>query len=131
MASTQAEFPSRTVILSADGMRPDFYRHPKKFGLKIPNILELVESGASADSAEGIYPSTTYPSHAPLVTGVRPRQHGIYSHLASLAPTTKAPPRTRSARAVGRPSLPGCAGLSARNPADIAWPVTAVGRINY
>src|SRR5579875_1977290 len=130
MASTQVEFPSRTVILSADGMRPDFYRHPKNFGLKIPHILELVESGASADSVEGVYPSTTYPSHATLVTGVRPRQHGIYSHLASLDPTEKARPWTWFARAISVPTLWDAA-CSGRKTAAIAWPVTAGARINY
>ena len=37
--------PSRLVVLSVDGMRPDFYRRPKEFGLKIPNLLELVKCG--------------------------------------------------------------------------------------
>ena len=60
----------RLVVLSVDGMHPAFYRRPRDFGLKIPNILSLVKSGASADAVEGIYPSTTYPAHATLVTGV-------------------------------------------------------------
>ena len=84
--------PCRLVVLSVDGMRPDFYRRPQEFGLKIPNLLELVKGGASADAVESIYPTTTYPAHATLVTGVPPRVHGIYSHLASLDPTEKARP---------------------------------------
>jgi predicted AlkP superfamily pyrophosphatase or phosphodiesterase len=112
-------------------MRPDFYRHPKNFGLKIPHILELVESGASADSVEGVYPSTTYPSHATLVTGVRPRQHGIYSHLASLDPTEKARPWTWFARAISVPTLWDAACSSGRKTAAIAWPVSAGARITY
>ncbi len=79
--------PCRLAVLSVDGMRPDFYRRPQEFGLKIPNLLELVKSGASADAVESIYPTTTYPAHATLVTGVPPSVHGIYSHLASLDPT--------------------------------------------
>ena len=58
-------------------MHPAFYRRPRDFGLKIPNILSLVKSGASADAVESIYPSTTYPAHATLVTGVPPGVHGI------------------------------------------------------
>ena len=42
--------PSRLVVLSVDWMRPDFYRRPKEFRLNIPNLLELVKSGASADA---------------------------------------------------------------------------------
>jgi predicted AlkP superfamily pyrophosphatase or phosphodiesterase len=131
MALSQAEFPSRLVVLSADGMRPDFYRRPKKFGLKVPNLRELVETGASAESVESVYPSTTYPAHVTLVTGVRPRRHGIYSHLASLDPTEKARPWTWFARAINVPTLWDAVGASGRSTAAIAWPVSAGARITY
>lgn len=127
----QAEFPSRVVVLSADGMRPDFYRQPKKFGLKIPNLRELVRRGASAEAMESVYPSTTYPAHATLVTGVHPRQHGIYSHLASLDPTEKARPWTWFARAINVPTLWDVVTASGRKTAAIAWPVSAGARITY
>ena len=119
------------VVLSADGMRPDFYRQPKKFGLKIPNLRELVKSGASAESVESVYPSTTYPAHVSLVTGVRPRRHGIYSHLASLDPTEKARPWTWFARAINVPTLWDVVSASGRKTAAIAWPVSAGARITY
>jgi predicted AlkP superfamily pyrophosphatase or phosphodiesterase len=131
MALSQAEFPSRLVVLSADGMRPDFYRQPQKFGLKVPNLRELVEAGASADAVESVYPSTTYPAHVTLVTGVRPRRHGIYSHLASLDPTEKARPWTWFARAINVPTLWDAVGASGRKTAAIAWPVSAGARITY
>jgi len=81
--------PSRLVVLSVDGMRPDFYRRPNEFGLKIPNLLELVKWGASAEAVESIYPTTTYPAHATLVTGVPPSVHGIYSHRHRSTPPKK------------------------------------------
>jgi len=131
MVSSQAQFPSRLVVLSADGMRPDFYRQPRKFGLKIPNLRELVADGASAEAVESVYPSTTYPAHVTLVTGVRPRRHGIYSHLASLDPTEKARPWTWFARAINVPTLWDVVGASGRKTAAIAWPVSAGARITY
>jgi predicted AlkP superfamily pyrophosphatase or phosphodiesterase len=131
MALSQAEFPSRMVVLSADGMRPDFYRQPRKFGLKVPNLRELVETGACAEAVESVYPSTTYPAHVTLVTGVRPRRHGIYSHLASLDPTEKARPWTWFARAINVPTLWDVVGASGRKTAAIAWPVSAGARINF
>jgi len=112
--------PSRLVVLSVDGMRPDFYRRPKEFGLKIPNLLELVKSGASADAVESIYPTTTYPAHAPLVTGVPPSVHGIYSHLASLDPTGKARPWCWFAQALRAPALWDVARASGRKIAALA-----------
>jgi predicted AlkP superfamily pyrophosphatase or phosphodiesterase len=131
MVLSQAEFPARLVVLSADGMRPDFYRQPKKFGLKIPNLREMVETGASAEAVESVYPSTTYPAHVTLVTGVHPRRHGIYSHLASLDPTEKARPWTWFARAINVPTLWDAVSASGRKTASIAWPVSAGARITY
>lgn len=123
--------PSRLVVLSVDGMRPDFYRRAKEFGLKIPNLLSLVEAGASADGMESIYPTTTYPAHATLVTGVPPSMHGIYSHLASLDPTQKARPWCWFARAIHVPTLWDVARATGRKTAAVSWPVSAGAAIDY
>ncbi len=131
MALSQAENGLRLVVLSADGMRPDFYRYPQKYRLKVPNLRELVESGASAEAVESVYPSTTYPAHVTLMTGVHPRKHGIYSHLASLDPTAKARPWTWFARAISVPTLWDAVAASGRKTGAIAWPVSAGARITY
>jgi predicted AlkP superfamily pyrophosphatase or phosphodiesterase len=123
--------PCRLGVLSVDGMRPDFYRRPEEFGLEIPNLLELVKSGASADAVESIYPTTTYPAHATLVTGVPPRVHGIYSHLASLDPTEKARPWCWFAGALRVPTLWDVARATGRKVAAISWPVSAGAAIDY
>jgi len=122
---------SRLVVLSVDGMRPDFYRRPQEFGLKIPNLLELVSAGASADLVESIYPSTTYPAHATLVTGVPPRAHGIYSHLASLDPTEKARPWCWFAGALHVPTLWDVVRATGRKTAAVSWPVSAGAAVDY
>ena len=117
--------PSRLVVLSVDGMRPDFYRWPKEFGLNIPNLRQLVEEGASADLVESVYPSTTYPAHATLVTGAPPSAHGIYSHLASLDPTEKARPWCWFAGTLRVPALWDVARATGRKTAAVSWPVSA------
>jgi predicted AlkP superfamily pyrophosphatase or phosphodiesterase len=119
------------VVLSVDGMRPDFYRRPKEFGLKIPNLLELVKAGASADTVESIYPTTTYPAHATLVTGVPPSAHGIYSHLASLDPTEKARPWCWFARALRVPTLWDVVRATGRKAGAVSWPVSVGAAIHY
>ena len=81
----------RLVLLSVDGLRPDIYRAPESRH-RFPNLAALEKAGASAEAVETIYPTTTYPAHATIVTGLPPRAHGIYSHLASLDPTEKARP---------------------------------------
>ena len=123
--------PCRLAVLSVDGMRPDFYRRPQEFGLKIPNLLELVKSGASADAVESIYPTTTYPAHATLVTGVPPSVHGIYSHLASLDPTEKARPWCWFASALRVPAVWDVVRATGRKAAAISWPVSAGAAIDY
>ena len=123
--------PSRLVVLSVDGMRPDFYRRPKEFGLKIPNLLELVKAGASADLVESVYPTTTYPAHATLVTGVPPSAHGIYSHLASLDPTEEARPWCWFAGALRVPALWDVVRATGRKTAAVSWPVSAGAGIDY
>lgn len=121
----------RLVVLSVDGMHPGFYRRAKDFGVKLPNIRSLVEAGASADAVESIYPTTTYPAHATLVTGVPPRTHGIYSHLASLDPTERTRPWCWFAAALSVPTLWDVARASGRKTAAVSWPVSAGASINF
>lgn len=76
-ASEQA--PIRHVILiTLDGMRPDFYLS-RSLGPHAPFLREMSRKGAYAQGAVVAYPSTTYPSHANISTGVRPHRHGVVS----------------------------------------------------
>ncbi len=124
--------PPRLILVSADGMGPAFYRRPDDPGTPgLPNLRRLVREGASADAVESIYPTTTYPAHASLVTGVPPRVHGIYSHLASLDPTEQARPWHWFARAIRVPTLWDAAQACGRTVAAISWPVSAGARIAF
>ncbi|MFB3922322.1 MAG: alkaline phosphatase family protein [Terriglobia bacterium] len=122
---------SRLVVLSVDGMHPNFYRRAQDLGLELPNILNLMESGASADGVESVYPSTTYPAHATLVTGVPPRGHGIYSHFASLDPTEPARPWHWFAQALDVPAIWTVARVEGLKTAAVSWPVSVGAPIHY
>jgi len=124
-AKSQARSRSRLIVVSNDGMPPEFYRRPEQFGVKLPNLMELARTGATADSVESIYPTTTYPAHATLVTGVVPRVHGISSHLASLDPTERARPWHWFAPAIRVPALWNATRAAGRRTAAIGWPVSA------
>lgn len=67
----------RVVLISIDGLRPEFYLDE---AYEAPTLRELVRRGAHARGVEGVFPSVTYPSHASIVTGVRPWKHGIYAN---------------------------------------------------
>src|SRR5262245_26095979 len=78
VAAASAE-PRRAVIVSVDGLMPDYYLRAGELGLRIPTLRRLMAQGAVA-RVTGVLPTVTYPSHTTLVTGVPPRRHGIVSN---------------------------------------------------
>ena len=72
---------SRAVLLvSVDGLRPDYVTGADRHKLKIPYLRRLMREGAHASTVRGVLPTSTYPSHTTLVTGTTPARHGIYSN---------------------------------------------------
>ena len=120
---------AKLVLLSVDGLRPAIYRAPENRH-RFPHLIALETAGASAEAVESIYPTTTYPAHATIVTGLAPRAHGIYSHLASLDPTEKARPWCWYAPALRAPTLWDVARHSARRSAALSWPVSVGAAID-
>ena len=68
------------IVLSIDGLRPDYIQDADKYGLKIPTLRQLVAHGVHASGVRGVLPTVTYPSHTTMLTGVWPAKHGIYSN---------------------------------------------------
>lgn len=68
---------SKVILISIDGLRPEFYLDPS---YEAPFLQQLVRQGASAKGVMPIYPSVTYANHATLLTGVRSARHGILSN---------------------------------------------------
>jgi predicted AlkP superfamily pyrophosphatase or phosphodiesterase len=73
-------FAASVVLLSIDGLKPDYVLEADGHGLKVPNLRLLVAEGAHAAAVTGVFPTVTYPSHATMLTGVAPARHGIYSN---------------------------------------------------
>jgi predicted AlkP superfamily pyrophosphatase or phosphodiesterase len=64
------------VLVSLDGFRYDYV---KKYSA--PNIAAMAARGASApDGMLPSYPSTTFPNHLALITGLYPEHHGIVAN---------------------------------------------------
>jgi predicted AlkP superfamily pyrophosphatase or phosphodiesterase len=75
VAWLEAVGPARHVVLiSLDGLRPEFYLDP---AYPAPTLRALAAAGSQARRAEPVFPPGTYPTHATIVTGVRPSRHGI------------------------------------------------------
>jgi predicted AlkP superfamily pyrophosphatase or phosphodiesterase len=68
------------VLLSIDGLKPDYVLEADRHGLKVPNLRKLAADGAFATGVTGVTPTVTYPSHTTLVTGVSPAEHGILNN---------------------------------------------------
>lgn len=68
------------IILSIDGLRPEYIFDADKYGLKIPTLRQLMRQGAHASGVRGVLPTVTYPSHTTILTGVWPVKHGIHSN---------------------------------------------------
>src|SRR5690242_4926543 len=69
------------LLISIDGLRPDYVTQADAHGLKIPNLRRFLSEGSYADGVVGVVPTITYPSHTTLVTGAWPAEHGIYSNI--------------------------------------------------
>ncbi|MBI1735225.1 MAG: alkaline phosphatase family protein [Candidatus Rokubacteria bacterium] len=69
-----ADGSRHVVIVSIDGLRPEFYLDP---AFPAPALRDLVARGAHARTVETVFPSVTYPGHASIATGVRPARHGV------------------------------------------------------
>jgi len=81
-AAAASAQPSTPIVLmiSIDGLRPDYVTAADKHGLKIPALRRFVAEGAFAEGVQGVMPTVTYPSHTTLITGVWPAKHGILAN---------------------------------------------------
>jgi predicted AlkP superfamily pyrophosphatase or phosphodiesterase len=70
--------PRHVVLVSIDGLRPEFYLDP---AFSAPTLRALAAAGSFARAAVPVFPTTTYPNHATLVTGVRPNRHGVFFNI--------------------------------------------------
>lgn len=81
VATLMAKDRPAVLVISIDGMRPDYVTKAAEHHLKIPTLLAFMHNGAYATGVRGVLPTVTYPSHTTLMTGVWPVRHGIYSNL--------------------------------------------------
>jgi predicted AlkP superfamily pyrophosphatase or phosphodiesterase len=68
------------LMISVDGMKPEYVLEADARGLRIPYLRSLLAEGAYARGVVGVWPTVTYPSHTTLVTGATPAQHGILAN---------------------------------------------------
>ncbi len=65
------------VLVSVDGLAASYLDDPKA---DMPTLRRLRKLGASAEGMITSFPSVTWPSHTSLITGTRPRTHGVLAN---------------------------------------------------
>src|SRR5258708_32925075 len=68
------------VMVSVDGMKPEYVTHGEEHGARVPNLRRMMKEGTYAEGVQGVIPTVTYASHTALATGVWPAKHGIYAN---------------------------------------------------
>jgi predicted AlkP superfamily pyrophosphatase or phosphodiesterase len=68
------------LMISIDGMKPEYVTHASEHGLHLPTLERFLRDGTYADGVLPVFPSVTYPDHTTMITGVWPEQHGIYNN---------------------------------------------------
>ncbi|MGA3347043.1 MAG: ectonucleotide pyrophosphatase/phosphodiesterase [Terracidiphilus sp.] len=81
IAAVRSGIASPVLMISIDGLKPEYVTEADARGLRIPYLRTLVRDGAYAEGVVGVWPTVTYPSHTTLLTGVSPAEHGIYNNL--------------------------------------------------
>src|SRR5882724_4862900 len=119
------------VVISVDGLRPDYVTAADAHGAKIPHLRKFLHDGSYALGVTGVIPTVTYPSHTTLMTGVWPAKHGI------LANQTFDPLQKNHegwywyAEDIRVPTLWDAASAAGRTTASIQWPVTVGAKITW
>jgi predicted AlkP superfamily pyrophosphatase or phosphodiesterase len=66
---------SRVLFVMLDGLRPDAISAERT-----PNLMRVINGGASTMQARSVVPSITLPCHLSIVMSVPPARHGIQSN---------------------------------------------------
>jgi predicted AlkP superfamily pyrophosphatase or phosphodiesterase len=67
----------RVVVISIDGFAAFYWDDPEA---RLPTLRRLAERGIRAAGMETVFPSTTWPTHVSMVTGVSPSAHGVVAN---------------------------------------------------
>jgi predicted AlkP superfamily pyrophosphatase or phosphodiesterase len=118
------------VLVSIDGLRPDYVLEADRHGLRVPELRKLVADGVHA-RVRGVLPTVTYPSHATLVTGASPARHGIYYNRPADPLGRNADGWYWYAEDLRADTLWDAAGRAGFRTANVDWPTTVGARIDF
>ena len=117
---------ARVIVISLDGFAAFYWSDPR---VRIPTLRRLAERGAVARRMSAVFPSTTWPTHVSLVTGVRPDRHGVAgNHVLNRATGAvedlTGDPLHDAERLLRVPTVYDLAHRAGRRTAAVDWPCT-------
>jgi predicted AlkP superfamily pyrophosphatase or phosphodiesterase len=119
------------LMISIDGMRPDYVTQADQHHLQIPNLRRFITEGTYAEGVHGVLPTVTYPSHTTMITGVAPLKHGIFSNT-TFDPLNEHPSEWYwYFNEIKARTLYQAASESGLKTAAVSWPVTVGAPIDY
>ena len=121
--AAQAGPQARLLVISIDGLRPDYVTEADKHGLKIPTLRKFLTEGAYAEGVVGVLPTVTYPSHTTLMTGVWPIEHGVFGNQ-KFTPLAPGKEQITEASTIRVKTLWEAAHQAGYTVASVGWPVT-------
>jgi predicted AlkP superfamily pyrophosphatase or phosphodiesterase len=119
------------LLISIDGLRPDYVLEADRYGLRIPNLRSFLTRGAYATGVRGVLPTVTYPSHTTLVTGVAPARHGVTANTTFDPLARNAQGWYWYAQDIKVPTLWDAARAAGLATANVHWPVTVGATFTY
>lgn len=127
-----AQSPRPTlVMISIDGLKPEYVTAADAHGLKIPNLRRFLKEGAFADGVAGVIPTVTYPSHTTLITGVWPTKHGILGNTVFDPLGKNQSGWYWYAEDIKVPTLWDAARQAGLTTASIQWPASVGARVTW
>jgi predicted AlkP superfamily pyrophosphatase or phosphodiesterase len=120
----------RVVLISIDGFADFYWRDPR---VRVPALRALAERGVVADGMTTVFPSTTWPTHVSLVTGVAPARHGVVGNHVLNRATRRAEDLTGdpiydAAALLTAPTVYDRAAAAGLRVAAVDWPATRNAR---
>jgi len=123
--------PPLLVMISIDGLRPDYITKAEAHGVKAPNLRRFLTDGTYAEGTQGVVPSVTYPSHTTLVTGVWPAKHGILANGVFDPLQKNQQGWYWYAEDIRVPTLWDAEAAAGRPTASVQWPATVGAHITW
>ena len=126
-AGQQTPPADHVILISVDGLRPEFYRDER---WPAPQMQIMATQGVHALAVKGVTPTVTYPSHTTMVTGALPARHGVV-HNRPFEPGGATGVWYMEYTDILVPTLWDAVRAAGGTSAGISWPVSAGADIDW